>query len=181
MLKQLGSTAMSGTSDFIKTYATSPVGIATAALTLPIAAERLANKFEQLARRVAEANDQFAEFSGQIAASSARRQLAERMQRRDIALATSSSASLLNQQLATLTREVTPIKEAVASTMNYLAAGMAILARAAVLFVKLQPTFILWHRTMQKAEGRGSARPEETPLHDFLRDVRAGHFRNRER
>lgn len=181
MLKQLGGSLLSGAKGFVTGSLTSPVGIATWAVTLPIAAERLANKFEQLARRVAEANDQFGEFSGQIAASSARRQMAERMQRRDIALATSSSASLLNQQLATLTREVTPIKEAIASTMNYIATGMTLLARAAVLFVKLSPTFILWHRTMQKAEGRGSAKPEETPLHDFLRDVRAGHFRNRER
>jgi hypothetical protein len=155
--------------------ATSPVG----ALTMPAWMYGVVTGFERLGRTISDTNRDLARFDERIADSMARLDFGQLRSRQQLARATGGSASVLNDQLGALVREMQPMRETVTTFINSAGASLIFLARVGSFIIKWHPLFVAMHKTAQLAErvmGAQQAQEPQAAAKQFLRDIRDGKF-----
>lgn len=158
---------------------TNPASMATAAATAPLWLYGIIKGFERLGQTISETNRDLVRFDERIADSFQRLDFQQLRSRQQMARATGGSASMLNEQLAALIREMQPIRESVTTFLNTAGSSIVFVARMAAFVLKWHPMFVAMHRTAQLAErfmGRGEAQEAQKAAKDFMRDIRDGKF-----
>jgi hypothetical protein len=153
-----------------------------AALAAPLWLYPVITGFERLGRTLSETNRDLVRFDERIADSFARLDFAQLRSRQQMAQATGGSATMLNNQLAALIRELQPVRESVTTFLNTAGGSIVFIARMAAFLLKWHPLFVGMHKTAQIAErvmGKGQVQQAQAAAKDFMRDIRDGKFERR--
>jgi hypothetical protein len=129
------------------------------------------------AERIADSNRGLVKFNAQIAESFARRDVGELRAQFKLAQATSGSATMLNDQLATLIEDIQPFRNALGTMLNLLGTGMALGARGLAMLMKMHPVIALGVDLAEKIENNTKKTRDaemQAQTKDFLRDIQSG-------
>lgn len=152
------------------------------AVTAPIWLYGIIRGFETLGRTLSETNRDLSKFDSRIADSFARLDYQQFRSRQRMAGATSGSASMLNDQLGKLIKEVEPLRESVTTFLNLAGGSLVGVARFLALIIKWHPLIVGMGKAAEAAEkwfGKKDGEVAQAAAKELLRDIRDGNFSRR--